>query len=243
MNARRLAPALGVALSLVLVLTGCSTIKDLTGIDLNPGAAPESVAASSSVSSAADVFTSEFTRDGTYTSHTKKSGVDYVLTVWPSKKTPWTNQWRPSGSKFFSFTFQAYDTNVPLRSKFSKKRKVYLADVTVTSVTQTTSGNTTSPLTLALNPLKDSWDPSPTTSKYGALITNPKGTFERRNEEIGSLDADTYGLTLTFAFNVKTETKAGSKKYTKNTITVQVPIRIYLSSEPTASQKTNQDDN
>ena len=49
---------------------------------------------------------------------------------------------------------------------------------------------------------KATFDPEPVSTKYGMLITSPKGAFELRNQEIGEMADDTVGLVLTFAATV-----------------------------------------
>ncbi|MCD9196865.1 hypothetical protein [Aeromicrobium wangtongii] len=178
-------------------------------------------------------FDSQFTRDGTFQSHVDIDGVDFVYTLYPTKSTPRTNEWYPAGNKYFSFTFQAYDLDRDLRDPFKTKRKVYLDRIEVESDTSTTSGTVQSPYSLNAKAASITLDPEPLTSKYGMLITSPKGAFELRNQPIGDLAADTNGVNLTFRATVRIQRSPGSKSYTRETIRQKVPIAIFASDKPT----------
>ncbi len=152
MTARRTMAA--AALSLVLPLSACSFG------DSRPDTGSAGTGAGDEVTTAADPYKthskieevySAFTRDGTFQSHTSPTGMDFVLTVYPTKATPRTHEWYPQGNKYFTFTFQAYDLNRALRDPFSTKRKAYLERVEVTSTSN--SGSGLSPYTLDADPL------------------------------------------------------------------------------------------
>ncbi|MXG89361.1 hypothetical protein [Nocardioides flavescens] len=228
---RRLA-ATAVATALVLTGAGCGLLDDGEGGD--PAPAP------SAATSAAPTFDSQFTRDGTFQSHIQLAtapGVDFVYTLYPTKSTPRTNEWYPSGGKYFSFTLQAYDLDRDLRDPFATKRKVYLSRIAVRSATTTSAGGATqSPYKLNAKAAKITFDPQPVTTAQGMLITSPKGAFELRNQEIGDVSADTVGLTLTFTAVVAIETKAGSGRFTKGKVVQDVPIAIFASESPTQAQ-------
>lgn len=219
----------------VLALSGCSQLG--LGGDDEPDAAPSP---SASATAAQPTFDSQFTRDGTFQSHIELPDapqVDFVYTLYPTKSTPRTNEWYPKGGKYFSFTFQAYDLSRGLRDPFRTKRKVYLKRLTVTSATTTSNGGATeSPYTLDADAPKTTFDPEPVTTKYGMLITSPKGAFELRNQEIGTVSDDTIGVTLTLTAYVAIETKAGSAKYVQQQVVQQVPIAIFPSDKETEAQ-------
>ena len=220
-------------LALGLAVSGCGILDDGKG-----GGDPAPPAASPSAAAAS--FDSQFTRDGTFQSHIElpgAPGVDFVYTLYPTKSTPRTNEWYPAGSKYFSFTFQAYDLSRDLRDPFKTKRKVYLSNIAVTSATTTSNGGATqAPYTLDASAPKVTFDPQPLRTKYGMLITSPKGAFELRNQEIGEVSADTIGLTLSFNATVSIETAAGSGKFTQANVTQDVPIAIFASDTPTEAQ-------
>lgn len=232
--ARRSLPALLAALLLSLVLSSCSLVDDLTGNDdeAEPTATP-------SASSTEAYYDSQFTRDGTFQSHIAIENVDFVYTLYPTKSTPRTNEWYPGGSKYFSFTFQAYDLARNLRDPFATKRKVFLSNIKVASATTRSDGGASeSPYSLDALAQEITLDPEPLTyGDYGMLITSPKGAFEYRNQEITATDQATVGVLLTFTATVFMESSAGSNRYTQQTITQEVPIAIFASEEPTVAQE------
>lgn len=213
-------------LSLVLALTSCSLFED------EPEPTPEDTPR------VADVpFGSEFSRDGTFQSHIKMQGIDFVYTVWSAKATPRMQEWHPRGDKYFSFTFQAYDTRRRLRDRFATKRLVWLERMQITSTSTTASGSSQSPYSM------DEWAPdvtfdpeARTNGRKGMLITSPKGAFELRNQVIGDLADDTEGVTLTFRFTVHIETRAGSKRYVKRDVVQSLPIAVFESDFATRPQ-------
>lgn len=230
-----LARLAAVLAAVVLTLGGCSQLG--LGGDDEPDAAPTP---SATPTAAQPTFDSQFTRDGTFQSHIELPDapqVDFVYTLYPTKSTPRTNEWYPKGGKYFSFTFQAYDLSRGLRDPFRTKRKVYLKRLTVTSATTTSNGGATeSPYTLDADAPKTTFDPEPVTTKYGMLITSPKGAFELRNQEIGTVSDDTIGVTLTLTAYVSVETRAGSGKYVQQQVVQQVPIAIFPSDKETEAQ-------
>ncbi|NYG60387.1 hypothetical protein BJ980_003310 [Nocardioides daedukensis] len=219
------------ALTCLLVLGACSPLDqfgkgEATKATTEETAAPEQ-----------EKFVSQFTRDGTYQSHVDVDGVDFVYTIWPTKSTPRTNEWYPRGSKFFSFTFTAYDLHRELRDKFKTKRKVYLGNIRVTSTTATTSGAVETPYLLDEEASRITFDPEPVKSRMGMLVTAPKGAFELRNQQIGELAKDTIGLTLVFEASVRIQRSAGSKRYDTEVIRQEVPIAIFASDTPTVASE------
>ncbi|GCD92289.1 hypothetical protein [Nocardioides sp. LS1] len=223
---------LGIAAASVLLLSlgasGCSVVNDLTG--------PEPVAASSALPSATPTpYDSQFTRDGTFQSHIRIDGMDFVYTLYPTKSTPRTNEWYPRGNKFFSFTFQAYDLNRKLRDRFATKRKVYLEHIAVTSKTITTGGGRTQhPYRLDAVAKDITFDPEPVTTRYGMIITSPKGAFELRNQRIRATSLDTRGLDLMFTAVVWVQDAPGSAHFSRREIKQTVPIAIFESKKRTS---------
>ncbi|CAN5506956.1 hypothetical protein BH11ACT8_BH11ACT8_17410 [soil metagenome] len=214
----------------VLALAGCS----FGGSDGSSEPSPSPTSATP----AADLVDSQFTRDGTFQSHLSvknAKGIDFVYTMYPTKATPRTNEWYPLGKKYFSFTFQAYDLSRKLRDPFATKRLVYLDTMKVSSATVTADGGKTQhPFKLNVTAADATFDPQPVTSRYGMLITSPKGAFELRNNEIGKMSLDTRGVNLTFKAVVYVQAKVGSSTYLKRTVTQVVPIAIFESKDPTA---------
>jgi hypothetical protein len=235
--ARRRAGAALVAVA-ALLLSGCSAIDGLTGND------DPSESASASPSDSPTPYESQFTRDGTFQSHINIDNLDFVYTLYPTKSTPRTNEWYAKGSKFFSFTFQAYDLDREIRDPFKTKRKVWLDRIRVTSKVVLYEGTSTErPYELDAIAKKVTFDPEPLSSEHGMLITSPKGAFELRNQEIQETSAETKGIDLMFSATVWRETKAGSDKYVKEVVKQRVPIAIFPSDQPTEVQSIPVDAN
>jgi len=229
--------ALAACSALVLLGTsGCSSMDGLFGDDEPTPSAPASADPVET-----DLVNSQFTRDGTFQSHISTKGakgMDFVYTLYPTKATPRTNEWFPKGKKYFSFTFQAYDLDREIRDPFKTKRLTYLESMEVTSRTITVDGGPTqSPYELDVRAAKATFDPEPLTTKYGMLITSPKGAFEIRNQEIGPMSADTRGLELTFRAIVNVEKRPGSGIFVKRAIEQVVPIAIFESDTATVVAK------
>lgn len=225
---RRRWRGLGAAIALSAVLSSCSLID---------GGSDPVEAESPSASPTADLYDSQFTQDGTFQSHISLDGIegmDFVYTLYPTKSTPRTNEWYPRGAKFFSFTFQAYDLDRQLRDPFATKRKVYLDRIKVTSRTVTSDGGKTQrPYQLNASARAITFDPQPVSTKYGMLITSPKGAFELRNQKIKGTSLDTRGIELTFTAQVSVQESAGSSRFVQRTVKQTVPIAIFESEEKT----------
>ena len=219
------------ALTLAL-LTGCSAIDGLTDNE-DPSAAPSATPTASETP-----YESQFTRDGTFQSHINIDNLDFVYTLYPTKSTPRTNEWYPKGKKYFSFTFQAYDLDRALRDPFRTKRKVYLDRIRVTSQVLTYDGSTSGeePYSLDAVASKVTFDPEPLTTKYGMLITSPKGALELRNQAIRPTSMDTKGLDLVVTATVWMERRAGTGSFVKKKVSQKVPIAIFKSDQPTEAQ-------
>ncbi len=229
-TARRLRAASTTALAVLLamLLSSCGVWDAL---------APEDAPAPSAVPAAEveEVYESQFTRDGTFQSHIDLDGVDLVYTLWPTKSTPRTHEWHPRGAKYFSFTLQAYDLRRELRDPFRTKRRTYLSRIRVTSRTRTSDGSPSQrPYTLDAEARRITFDPEPVTTARGMLITSPKGAFELRNQRIGEMADDTYGLDLTLRAVVHIERAPGSDTYDRHVVRQNVPVAIFASDQPTA---------
>ena len=220
---------LAAVLGVLLPGSACSLVDGLGG--------PDPVAASTPAGPVVPpAYDSHFTRDGTFQSHIGFRGLDFVYTLYPTKSTPRTNEWYPRGKKYFSFTFQAYDLNQGLRAPFASKRKVYLGDIKVTSSTILTSGaaGVEQPYQLDAVAANVTFDPEAVTTANGMLITSPKGAFELRNQEIGEMAPDTFGVDLTFTATVFAQEGPGSTRFIKHTVRQKVPMAIFTSDQPTS---------
>ena len=228
----RLLPGMASVASLLVVLgvlTACSAVDDLMGSDGSSTSSPATPTATP--------YDSQFTRDGTFQSHIDVNGIDFVYTIYPTKSTPRTNEWYPKGNKFFSFTFQAYDLDRRLRDPFRTKRKVYLSHIRVTSETRTTGGGRTQhPYRLDAEARRVTFDPEPLSTRYGMLITSPKGAFELRNQRIRPTSMDTKGIDLYFTATVWIQQTPGSTSFYKRVIKQRVPIAIFPNDKPTRAQ-------
>lgn len=222
--------AAAVALTLAVLLSGCSAISDLTGGGDDP---VEAETPSSSATEA--VYDSQFTRDGTFQSHVDVEGLDFVYNMYPTKATPRTNEWFPRGNKYFSFTLTAYDLDRDLRDPFDTKRMVYLDNIKVTSRTILSDGSKgdEKPYQLDADAKTITFDPEPVATKRGMLITSPKGAFELRNQQIGEMALDTRGIELKFAATVWIQRRAGGSDYFRKVIRQKVPIAIFPSDQET----------
>lgn len=216
------------SLLLALSLSGCSL---LSGNGDEPAVESSATPAPTATETPYD---SQFTRDGTFQSHIDIDGIDFVYTLYPTKSTPRTNEWYPRGNKFFSFTFQAYDLDRGLRDRYATKRKVYLERIQVTSVTKTAEGRgKVTPYKLDAEAKQITFDPEPLTTKYGMIVTSPKGAFELRNQKIRPVSLDTRGIDLMFTATVWIQDRAGGERFTKREIKQTVPIAIFASDKPT----------
>jgi len=234
-SARRVRPSLVAvaAVALSVLLSSCSVVDDITGGGDDPVPAE-----SPSASAVEAAFDSQFTRDGTFQSHVNVKNVDFVYNMYPTKATPRTNEWFPRGKKYFSFTFGAYDLDRGLRDPFATKRKVYLANIKVTSRTVLADGSkgTERPYSLNADAKTITFDPEPVVvPRYGMLITSPKGAFELRNQEIGEMALDTRGIEMTFTATVWIQETAGaSTSFFRKEIKQKVPIAVFASEDPTS---------
>jgi len=229
---RRLLAAAALSAALVTVLGACTSPP-------SDGSGEGSTTAPVIPSATAVPFNSEFSRDGTFQSHAKIDDIDFVFTIWAAKATPRMQQWHAKGDKYFSFTFQGYDTLRRLRDPFRTKRRVWLDRIRITSETTTTSGAVEAPYGLDAWAPDITFDPEARThGKLGMLITSPKGAFELRNQRLGDLADDTQGVTLTFTATVHIQESAGAKRFVEQQITQVIPIAMFPSSdgEPTRPQ-------
>ena len=221
-------PLAALALLLTVVLSGCSLLEG----DNEPEA---DATTSPSAEETEEAYASQFTRDGTFQSHIDIDGVDFVYTLYPTKSTPRTNEWYPLGNKFFTVTLQAYDLDRALRDPFSTKRLVYLDRIRATSVTKTSEGRGNErPYRLNAEARRVTFDPEPDATRYGMLITSPKGSLELRNQRIRPMSLDTRSVDLKFTATVWIQESPGSKRFYKRQIRQTVPIAIFESDEPTS---------
>jgi hypothetical protein len=152
------------------------------------------------------------------------SQLELELDMWTEQKT---HEWYPDSEKLFSFVINVYDQTVPAEAPFATKRLVYMSNLTVTATTTTTSGNVETPLVLNVDPVAVTLDPEALRSDYGLLITSPKGGFQLESNSIGTVAADTEGLSLDFAMTISSETAPGSGVYVTQPVHQLVPVAIF----------------
>jgi len=210
----------------VALLSGCSL----------PGAGQKPAQDAAAARAPQTVFPSQFTRDGTYQSHINIDNVDYVFTLFANKATPRTNLWYARGDKVFSMSLTAYDLDRRLRDPFATKRKVWLGDIRVTSSTRNPGHGSQSPYHLDARAARITFDPEPQRDRHGMLITSPKGSFELRNQKIGSVAVGTVGVTLHYTATVYAQAGAHSARYRRHVLHLNVPITIFPGTARTAHQ-------
>ncbi|MDF1703860.1 MAG: hypothetical protein P1U38_03735 [Aeromicrobium sp.] len=228
---RRRAGAAVLALGLVLSAAACSSES--------PSGEPTPVPTPTATDTGAEEPTgSMFTDNGTFTSSTSIDGIEYVLSIYPTARTPFTHQWYPGGDKLFTMSMTAYDTDRAERDPFASKRVVFLDRVSVSSVASDESGNTISvePYRLDEQAARVTLDPEPLADPvYGMVITSPKGAFELRDQVIGTLDPKVRKVTLSFHATVWAQNSAGSAQVNRQSISTEVPIVIFPSTKDTTT--------
>lgn len=229
--------ALGTAV--LFAASGCSnggTLFEQPAAAEATASAPASSAAPAAPT--ASGIPSVFSEQGSVQLHQAINGIDYVLTLWPTRATPNPSKWYPKGKKYFNLTFTSYDEGTKLRAKFSKKRKVYLSRVQISSTTvgANDTDSSTTPYWLDTEARKVTLDPDAVHTSRGMRITSPKGSFEIRNQAIGSLNTGATGVKLKFVAYVSAQSSAGSKHYDKEVIKQTIPIAITPSTERTKAK-------
>ncbi|MCX6501344.1 MAG: fructose 1,6-bisphosphatase [Microbacterium sp.] len=222
---RRIAATAALALLGTTALSGCTQIVDAfnnlqgkeTGIVSTPAPSP----------SASLVFNSQFTYDGSV-SLTSDVADDLVvhLDVW-AEDPKRTQQWTPNTDKTFGFAINVFDNRVDDKAVLAEKRRVYISSVKITAQTAQTSGQTQTPYQFTADPR--TLVPTDTLrSDQGLLINHFQGGLLIEGQTIHQLPADTYGLTLEFAFTVAVEgTPNTDSSFQQQVIYQYLPIAIY----------------
>ena len=228
-------PLSAVALALVvtggLSLTGCSQIIDtfnsLQGTQAAAGAEPTSVVTPQPQPSASMAFDSQFTYDGSVSLTTEVAdGLEVDLDLWAVESRR-TQEWTTDAPKTFGFAVNVYDHRVDEKAVLAEKRRVYISNISITSQTAQTSGQTQSPFQFSADPR--TLVPSDTNrSDKGLLLNSFQGGLLVPETSIHQLPNDTYGITLEFAMNVWVEGTANSdSSFAQQTVYQYVPIAIY----------------
>lgn len=218
---RRVTAATAVILLGSVALAGCALL---------PGEGP--AAAATPVASAPPVgFESQFTTDGSLTLSTQVADqLEVRLDLWAVNPKQ-TRLWTPDAEKSFGFAVNVYDGRVDEKSVLAQKRRVFLSNVTISSVAVQSSGESTQ------NPFQFAADPRtlvPTDtlrSDRGLLLNSYQGGLLVPTMTIHQLPAGTTGITLSFALDVWVEGAAGDEaSFSRQTISQSVPIAIFPAS-------------
>jgi hypothetical protein len=220
------------ATAVALLLSGCDT---LLGID----SSTESVATPTSTPTPTQTcsnygFESVFSAYGSvhYTRELADNLTMYI-DMWTEQKT---HEWYPEAEKKLNFVINVLDTNAEEDDAFKLKRKVYMSELVLDANTVTPSGTSEVAFSMDVDPIEATLDPEALSSKYGLLITSPKGGFQKEDNTIGTVAAETIGMNMDFQLTLSTQTKAGKSKYKTRVYTVELPVAIFhADTDPSAS--------
>lgn len=231
-SARTAALAASLALAGVLSLTGCSQVVDAFNAiqGTNPAgqtSVPATVATPAPQPSASMALNSQFTYDGSVSLKTDVAdGLVLTLDVWAvdSKRTM---EWTTDAPKTFGFAVNVQDTRVDDKATLDQKRRVFISNISITSQTAQTSGQTQQPFQFSADPR--TLVPSDTIrSDKGLLLNTFQGGLLVPETTIHQLPADAYGVTLEFSMNVSVEGTANTdSSFAQQTVYQYVPIAIY----------------
>lgn len=210
-------------------LTGCSQIVD-TFNSLQGGAggnAPTAVVTPVPQSTASMDFNSQFTYDGSVALSSQiADGLEVRLDVWAVDSRR-TMEWSTDAPKTFGFAVNVYDSRVDEKAVLAEKRRVFLSNISITSQTAQSSGQTQSPFQFSADPR--TLVPADTIrSDKGLLLNSFQGGLLVPETSIHQLPNDTYGITLEFSMNVWVEGTANTdSSFQQQTVYQYVPIAIY----------------
>lgn len=222
---RRTAAIAALALAASVAMPGCAQIVDTfnnlqgepAGVVATPQATP----------TAAMTFNSQFTYDGSVTLSSEiADGLRVDLDVWAVDPKR-TMEWTPQNDKTFGFAINVYDERVDDKAVLAEKRRVYISWVQITGQTAQTSGQTQTAFQFAADPR--TLVPSDTLrSDRGLLLNHFQGGLLVEAQTIRQLPADTYGITLEFAFTVSVEGTANTESSFQDQVIYQyLPIAIF----------------
>ncbi len=227
---RALALAAGVVLAGSL-LTGCTQVIDafnaLQGSAEQPANVPTAASTPRPQPSESMAFNSQFTYDGSVSMTTEVAdGLELTLDVWAVESRR-TGEWTTDAPKTFGFAVNVADTRVDEKAVLTEKRRVYLSNVTISSQTAQSSGQTQSPFQFSADPR--TLVPADTNrSDRGLLLNTFQGGLLVPETSIHQLPQDTYGITLEFSMNVWVEGSANSDtSFAQQTVYQYVPIAIF----------------
>ncbi|GAA1707300.1 hypothetical protein GCM10009808_26610 [Microbacterium sediminicola] len=212
-------------------LTGCQQIID--AFNTIPGTTAASATATTDPQPASTDavmdFDSLFSYDGSVTLVSDvATDLEVRLDVWAADPKR-TREWTPDNEKVFGFAINVYDLRVDEKAVLTEKRRVYISSVAITSQTAQTSGMVSQPFQFSADPR--TLVPTDTLrSDRGLLLNSYQGGLYVPEMSIFALPADTYGLTLQFAFTVYVEGTANDDtSFAQQTVYEYLPIAIYNS--------------
>ncbi|WP_060915951.1 hypothetical protein [Microbacterium oleivorans] len=228
--ARRRLAVVVLAAAAAVSLSGCSQVVEafnsISGTSNNAAATP---APNATPAAGADEkpFDSQFSYDGSVQmTYEVADGLQIVLDFWAvdSKRT---QEWHADNPKTFGFAVNVKDTRVDEKAVLKQKRRVFLANVTISSQTAQTSNQVGSPFQFSADPR--TLVPTDTIrSNRGLLINSFQGGLLVPETTINQLPQDTYGLTLQFALDIWVEGTANDdKSFAQQTVYPVIPIAIY----------------
>lgn len=232
---RRVTAVTSVILLGGLSLSGCALLPDASSAAAVPTATAAPVSG----------FESQFTTDGSLTLSSQVADqLEVRLDMWAVEPKQ-TRLWAPDGDKSFGFAVNVYDGRVDEKAVLAQKRRVFLSNVTITSVAlqSLSDGSTQS----TQNAFQFSADPRtlvPTDtirSDRGLLLNSFQGGLLVPSMTIHQLPADTTGITLSFALDVWVEGAAGDEaSFGRQTVYQTVPIAIFpAAATPAPTTSTN----
>lgn len=222
---RRLIVVMLVAPALALTVSACAPASEwfhqLTGQTADTNVPAPTPSASETLP-----FNSSFSADGSVALSTDiADGLEVRLDVWavdPKRTALWT----PANDKHFGYAINVYDHHVDEKAVLTQKRQVFISSIQISSQTAQTSGATAQPFQFAADPR--TLVPTDTIrSDRGLLLNSYQGGLLVPDTVVHQLPPDTYGLTLSFTFQVSVQQTSGQDgTFASQTIYQSVPIAI-----------------
>ena len=229
----RLAIAAAVT-AIAFSLTGCDVL--LGQVPIGGPDTPPSVAVTPTATCNNGPYESVFSAFGSlHYTRELASGLVLILDMYTDEKT---HAWFAETPKDLSFVIKIIDRDAAEDDPFKLKRKTYMSELIIQANTVTTDGQTERTFDEDLDPIEATLDPEALTSKYGLLITSPKGGFQREHNLIApSTLPNTVGFTMDFVMTISIQKELGDKKYKTRDYTVSLPVTVF--SEATKNTVTS----
>jgi hypothetical protein len=228
---------------LAIAALAAVTTLSLTGCDVLLGQVP--IGANSTTPSAALTPTATC-NNGPYESIFSAYGAIHYSRIMADNLTLYldmytdekTHDWFAETPKELSFTVNIVDTDAAEKDPFKLKRKTYMSEIIIQANSVTTDGQTEKLYDQDLDPIEATLDPEALKSKYGLLITSPKGGFLYQHNIIApSTLANTIGFNMDFDMTISIQEELGDKKYKTRDYTVSLPVTVF--SEATKNTVTS----